>query len=320
MMTTTRATAPAAAAAPAPARVPATLGLPSPDAALPRLDAPGRARVLGAALAALGALLLGLVLQAVVVSPLHEARDQHVRYDELRSALANGTAPVGQVTTADTLLPVGTPVAILRVPELHLDAVVSEGTTSQALLSGPGHRRDTPLPGQTGASVVMGRQSTFGGPFAHLDRLRPGATITAVTGQGTATYRVVGVRRSGSALPAVLGAGEGRLTLVSATGTPFLPSDVVRVDARLVSDPFVTPRAVVQTPELSAAERAFAGDPEAWPWLVIALAGLALAALAFAFLRGWWGRWQAWLTCGPALLLLGLLAGQQVFVLLPNLL
>ncbi|MDM7855518.1 sortase [Cellulomonas alba] len=303
--------------APVPAPV---LALPSPDAALPHLEASARARVLGSALAAAGALLLGLVLQAVVVSPLHESRDQHVRYDQLRSALANGTAPVGQISADDALLPTGTPVAILRVPALHLDAVVSEGTTSQALLSGPGHRRDTPLPGQSGASVVMGRQSTFGGPFAHLDRLTTGATITTVTGQGTAVYRVTGVRRSGSALPAVLAPGAGRLTLVSATGTRFLPSDVVRVDAQLVSDPFVTPRAVVSAPELAASERAFAGDPDAWPWLVIALAGLVLVALAAAFLRGWWGRWQTWLTCGPALLLLGLLAGQQVFVLLPNLL
>ena len=32
-----------------------------------------------------------------------------------------------------------------------------EGTSSGTLMSGPGHRRDTPFPGQAGVSVIVGR-------------------------------------------------------------------------------------------------------------------------------------------------------------------
>jgi LPXTG-site transpeptidase (sortase) family protein len=291
-----------------------------PDAALPRLEPAGRARLLGSVLVAVAALLLGLVLQATVVSPLREARDQHVAYDAFRSDLANGTAPVGQVGTDDHLLDPGTAVAIVWIPELGVDDVVLEGTTSQVMLSGPGHRRDTVLPGQAGASVVMGRQSTFGGPFRHLDDLTAGSRIVTVTGQGTATYRVTGVRHRGSPLPAVLEPGQGRLTLVSASGTPFLPDDVVRVDATLVGTPFTTPVATLSTQELTGAELAFAGDPEAWPWLVLALGALVVVLVGRTFLASWWGRWHAWLVCLPVVLLVALLAGQETFVLLPNLL
>ncbi|MGC5166141.1 sortase [Luteimicrobium sp. DT211] len=296
-------------------------GVPAgPDAALPRLEPAGRARLLGSALVAVAALLLGLVLQATVVSPLREARDQHVAYDSYRSDLANGTAPVGQTGADDRLLGAGTAVAILRIPDLGVDDVVLEGTTSKVMLSGPGHRRDTVLPGQAGASVVMGRQSTFGGPFRHLDELTVGSRIVTVTGQGTATYRVTDVRHRGSPLPRVLEPGAGRLTLVSASGTPFLPDDVVRVDATLAGTPFTTPVATLSTQELTGPELAFAGDPEAWPWLVLALGALVLVLVGRTFLASWWGRWHAWLVCLPVLLLVALLAGQETFVLLPNLL
>ncbi|PJI94033.1 sortase [Luteimicrobium subarcticum] len=320
MSTSTTSSPGPAPASPAPA--PAAPPTPSlgPDDALPHLEPPARARLLGGALVGLGALLLGLVLQALVVSPLHEARDQHVAYDDFRSALADGTAPVGQVGTDDHLLPDGTPVAILRIPALGVDDVVLEGTASHVTLSGPGHRRDTVLPGQVGASVVMGRQSLFGGPFRGLADLPVGSTVEAVTGQGTATYRVTDVRHEGSPLPPVLTDGAGRLTLVSASGPRFLPDDVVRVDATLTSDPFTTPVEVTSARSLSPSELAFAGDPSAWPWLVIALAALVLCVVGLAFLRTWWGRWQTWLVGAPVLLLLGLLAGQEAFVLLPNLL
>lgn len=299
-----------------------TLGatLPDPHAAVPRPDPATRTRWLGAALTTLGALLVGLVLQVVLVSPLHLQRDQHVLRGDYRTALASGVAPVGQLQPDGALVPVGSAVAILQVPRLGTDLVVLEGTTSGVTLSGPGHRRDTVLPGQVGASVVMGRQGVAGGPFAHLGDLRRGDEIRTVTGQGEATYRVTDVRRTGDALPAPLAAGGGRLTLVSASGTRYLPDDVVRVDADLVTPAFLTPVTVTRTAELAPAERAFAGDPTAWPWLVVALGALALAAVAVAVLRSWWGRWQTWVVGTPVLLLLGLLAGQQVLVLLPNLL
>ncbi|MDM7830629.1 sortase [Cellulomonas edaphi] len=289
------------------------------DAAIRPVPASERARLVGTTLAIVAALALGIVVNALVVSPLRYERDQDVASWAFRAQLANGTAPVGQVTSADRLLAPGTPVAILTIPRLGVDDVVLEGTTSKTLLSGPGHRRDTALPGQAGPVVVMGRHGAYGGVFADLDTLRQGDVITTVTGQGEATYAVTGLRRTGDPLPDPLAAGAGRLTLVSATGPRWAPDDVLRVDAALVGEAFPTPRAVLTPVLLSDDEAAFAGDDDAWPLLLLALAALAASAVLVAALRRWWGHWQAWVVGLPLLLLCGVLVAEQIFVLLPNL-
>ena len=56
--------------------------------------------------------------------------------------------------------------AMLNAPSGHMhNLVVVEGTTSQSLVHGPGHISDTPLPGQTGNPVILGRSVTYGAPF-----------------------------------------------------------------------------------------------------------------------------------------------------------
>ncbi|ROS21835.1 sortase [Cellulomonas sp. PhB150] len=289
------------------------------DAAIRPVAPSERARLVGTTLAIVAALALGIVVNALVVSPLRYERDQDVAGWAFRAQLANGTAPVGQVTTADRLLTPGTPVAIVTIPRLGVDDVVLEGTSSKVLLSGPGHRRDTVLPGQAGPVVVMGRHGAYGGVFAGLGTLRTGDVITTTTGQGTATYAVTGLRRTGDPLPDTLAPGAGRLTLVSADGPRWAPDDVLRVDAALVGEAFETPNAVLSSTLLADDEAAFAGDPDAWPLLLLALAALAGCAVLVAVLRRWWGRWQAWIVGVPLILLCGALVAEQTFVLLPNL-
>ncbi|MFT2675577.1 hypothetical protein ACMWQR_28500, partial [Escherichia coli] len=68
--------------------------------------------------------------------------------DMFRAQLQAGTAPVSEGDFEDNLLKDGVPVAILSIPQLGIDEVVAEGTTSGVLMKGPGHRRDTVLPGQ----------------------------------------------------------------------------------------------------------------------------------------------------------------------------
>ena len=99
----------------------------------------------GAALCVLAALLIGFAANLTVLGHLQHARDQSTAYDELREQLALGTAPVGQTTYDGRAVAPGAPVALLRVPVLGLREVVAEGTTSQVLMSGPGHRRDLSL-------------------------------------------------------------------------------------------------------------------------------------------------------------------------------
>jgi LPXTG-site transpeptidase (sortase) family protein len=266
-----------------------------------------------------GALLLGFAAQFMLLSQVSQARDQDLAFDALRVELADSKAPVGQVGPDDRLLPLGTPVAILEIESLGLRQVVLEGTTSAILMSGPGHRRDTPLPGQAGASVIYGRQSAYGAPFARIASLRTGAEISVTTGQGESRYRVTDVRRSGDQISGTIGDAAGRLTLVTASGIPFLPDGIVRVDAELVGSAKTTPSRVLSYPALGEEELAMTGDDSALPRLVLALLALVvLAPLASLGIRTW-GRWQVWIVAVPTFAALGIWAARELAILLPNL-
>lgn len=276
--------------------------------------------VASTALMILAALMLGFVAEVLLVSQVQFARSQQVLLSDFRSDLANGIAPVGGTDADGRLLEPGRPVALLSIPSLGLsDVVVVEGTTSGQTMAGPGHRRDTVLPGQPGASLLFGRQAAFGGPFGSASALQPGDGISVTTGQGVAEYVVFGVRREGDPLPPPLDQGEGRLTLVTADGTPYLPSGVVRIDARLVSPPQQAVAPPVTAAGLAPDEAAMAGDPSAWLGVLLWGQGLLLAALAVTWAKVRWGAWQAWVVGVPVLAFFALAVNTSLVQLLPNL-
>ena len=268
----------------------------------------------------LSCLCLGFLANLLVVSQLIHARDQEVLYSDFRSELANAIAPVGQTDVNGALLRPGAAIAILEIPDIGLQEVVVEGTTSTVTQSGPGHKRDTVLPGQAGTSVIYGRQAAFGGPFGQLEILQPGMTIVATTGQGVAEYRVIGVRRPGDPIPALLQSGEGRLTLVTAMGPRFMPTDLLRVDAELVSQVQPSPPRVITPASMDPAEQAMAGDPEGLVPLLLWLQVLLAVAVATVWLVLRWGKWQAWLVAAPIFFFAGVMASMSAIRLLPNLL
>ncbi|MDQ0932033.1 hypothetical protein [Streptomyces turgidiscabies] len=176
------------------------------------------------------------------------------------------------------------------------------------------------MPGQAGTSVLMGRAAAYGGPFGRLAGLAAGNRFTVVTGQGKATYQVIGVRRAGDPVPAPLTAGKGRLVLVTATGARFMPHGVLRVDADLVSAPAETPAAVIRSGTLPQAEEPLA-RPSGVPWpLVMWLQALLLAAVAAVWTWHRWGRHQTWIVFAPVVAVLGLQVATRATELLPNLL
>ncbi|MEU9455972.1 sortase [Streptomyces sp. NPDC048277] len=271
-------------------------------------------------LLSLAALLLGITAQLLVVSGAQEHSAQHADFDQLREQLALGTAPVAQTGLDGKLLAPGTPVALIDVPELGLSQVVLEGTDSSVLTDGPGHRRDTPMPGQAGTSVLMGRGAAYGGPFGKLSRLATGDTFTVITGQGKAKYQVIDVRRAGDPAPTALAAGKSRIVLITATGPKFMPSGILRVDADLVSEPFQTPSAVIRAGTLPASEEPLA-RPSGVPWpLVMWLQALLLCAVAAVWAWHRWGRHQTWIVFAPVVAVLGLQVATRTTELLPNLL
>ena len=313
----TQASAPENPFAPPPAPSPHGEGSPG-SKTKPRVR-PGMA-LAGAVLCMLAAVLLGFAANLTVVGHLQHARDQQTAYDELRKQLATGTAPVGQTGSDGKPLALGAPVALLRVPDLGLKEVVFEGTTSGVLMSGPGHRRDTPLPGQAGTSVIMGRQWGYGSPFNDLDQLPRSSRIEVTTGQGKAVYRVLGIRREGDPLPPQLAQGQGRLTLITATGGPYTPSGVLRIDADLVSDVRPNPPQIIRAGWITASEEALGTEGAAWLAVFLWSQGLLIAALLAAWAYRAWSPWQTWIAAVPVLAALGLAVSGAAVRLLPNLL
>ena len=278
------------------------------------------ATTVGLAMTCVAVLALGLVLQLVLVSPVQHARAQQVAYADLRSDLARVVAPTGQVGDDGLATPLGTPVAVMDIPALGQSEVVLEGTSAQVLEGGPGHSRDTVLPGQPGVSVLYGRAWAYGGPFRRINELVRGDEIVISTGQGRHTYEVRGLRRAGDLVPVPPEPGEGRLTLVSAEGpVPYLAEDVVRVDAELVSEGVDAPARVFGKNALLPAEAPLATDPGQWPTIMLWSLALAAVALASAWAALRWGRAQAWVVGSPVVLAITVGLGTTVSRLLPNL-
>ncbi|MGH3522348.1 MAG: sortase domain-containing protein [Mycobacterium sp.] len=276
-------------------------------------------RLAGQVLGIVAVLALSFLIELTVLGNLRHDRDQTRLAADFRIELAKGTAPVGPLDDANKVLVAGTPVAVLEIPSVGLREVVVEGTSSGTLMSGPGHRRDTPLPGQIGTSVIVGRRATYGGPFGSIKQLRAGDPISVATGQGTHSFKVLDVRHAGDPLPPALTRGQGRLILVTTDGPALQPTDVLRVDAALTSEA-QSRAAQLPSAALPPTEALMAGDTSVllnvvgWAILLVA------AAVAIVWVRYTTGLWRAWVIGVPVLVALGLAASDEIAALLPNLL
>src|SRR5438309_69356 len=65
----------------------------------------------------------------------------------------------------------------VKMPAIGVDVVVVEGTSSSALQAGSGHYPQTPLPCEPGNVAIAGHRTTYGKPFANVDRLKAGDII-----------------------------------------------------------------------------------------------------------------------------------------------
>jgi sortase A len=276
-------------------------------------------RLAGQVLIIVAVLGLSFLIELTVLGTVRHDRNQIQLAAEFRSELANAIAPVGPRDEVNTPLAAGAPVALLEIPRLELREVVVEGTSSGTLMSGLGHRRDTPLPGQVGTSVIAGRRATYGRPFRSINQLQAGDHITVTTGQGRHSFTVLDLRRAGDPLPPTLSRGQGRLILITTDGPALHPTDVLRVDAELTSEPQNRPAQLPST-ALPAADALMAGDSTAllrvFEWSVV----LAAASMATVWFRFRIGPWPAWAFGAPVLVVLDLTVSDEIAALLPNLL
>ena len=88
-------------------------------------------------------------------------------------------------------LRVGQALGRITIPKLDVDAVFVHGTRWGADLSrGPGHYKETELPGQGRTAAIAAHRTTFGAWFRDIDDLRRGDLVQLRLPYGTFRYRV----------------------------------------------------------------------------------------------------------------------------------
>lgn len=153
-------------------------------------------RGLGQTLITLGVVVLLFCVYELQVTNLYTGGQQDTLARELDRAWAAAPAAVASRSTRTVPRPVaiGQGVAVLRVPRFGDDwsRVVLEGVGVPDLKRGPGHYPGTAMPGAVGNTVLSGHRTTYGAPFADLDRVRPGDAVVLETRDHWYTYRTTG--------------------------------------------------------------------------------------------------------------------------------
>jgi len=137
----------------------------------------------------LSVLSVALLAGAVVLLgwPIYTNLQHNRLQDRLGSELASSRL---QQAYRDRKIGVGDALTRIKIPALGVDTVVVEGTTESALKAGAGHYPGTALPCELGNMAIAGHRTTYGKPFANIDQLKPGDTITLETPIGKCDYEV----------------------------------------------------------------------------------------------------------------------------------
>lgn len=251
------------------------------------------------------------------LSGLQEQRSQHQLYAAFRGLLDPSSPVAPPIGGA---IPDGTPVALISAPKAGLhNVVVIEGTSSGDLLAGPGHLADTPLPGQAGEAVLLGKSATAGAPFGGIAGLRRGDVVTVRTGQGKFRYTVQDRLVAGQRLPTIK-TTTGLLTLVTSAGSGSLgalaPNHLLYVVAKLEGKVAPTPSG--QPTTVPTAQVQGHNDPSAWPFVALWLVALLAGSAACWWLWARWGIFRTWLVGAPVLFGILWALSNEAMRLLPN--
>jgi sortase A len=84
----------------------------------------------------------------------------------------------------------GNAIGRIKIDRIGLSIVVIQGTDTASLEKGPGHYRNTPIPGQPGTVAIAGHRTTYLAPFRHIDEIRDGDEVRIEMPYGAFTYVV----------------------------------------------------------------------------------------------------------------------------------
>ena len=268
-------------------------------------DKDATAHGIGVGLILLGVFLFGFLAYLFGISGVQEARAQSNAYATLRAELGQQVAPLAATTP-------GAPVAILNIPAIGIkNMVVVEGTSPENLELGPGHVRNTPLPGENGVAEIFGRRATFGAPFGRLGDLHRGDKVKIITGQGTSSYTIIA---KGDSSHLVKDPAPNRLLLLTACSAT-VPSSYCYFDAELTTTPQQDPGG---RPLISAAETPLSGDTSVLVLTMMWGVALVIISVAGTVAAARWSPWLAYLTAAPLALAVLWNLYQSLAALLPN--
>jgi sortase A len=129
----------------------------------------------------------------------------------------------------------GQAIGRIRIPHIHADYVMVEGTDAAALRKGPGHYPETPMPGMRGTVGLAGHRTTYLAPFNKLDKLRKGDVVRLEMPYAVVTYRVERTRIvKPTALWVTKSVGHNRLVM-TACHPKYSAAERIAVFARQVS-------------------------------------------------------------------------------------
>lgn len=131
----------------------------------------------------------------------------------------------------------GNAIGRIVIPAADVDWTVVEGVGLADLQTGAGHMPDTALPGQPGNAVISGHRTTYGAPFFHLDRVKPGDEITVTTATGRHVYRVVESRVVKPNDTWVTGQWDGAWLTLTTCNPRFSSRERLVVFAHLIGGP-----------------------------------------------------------------------------------
>ncbi|HET6963756.1 MAG TPA: class E sortase [Acidimicrobiales bacterium] len=145
-------------------------------------ERPGARRGLTAAAVVLLVAALGMLSYPVITDLYHNSLQgrlgKELTSPSTRQAYLSGSLKAGQSLTR------------LQIPKLGVNVVVVQGIDDNSLRAGAGHYPETPLPCEVGDVAIAGHRTTYGKPFANVDRLSPGDRIVLTTPVGSCIYQV----------------------------------------------------------------------------------------------------------------------------------
>ena len=132
-------------------------------------------------------LLLGLSLLGYVGSQYwdmyHSQRQLEAQWERQQLIAIPATGQPKSRFSANDLL------TRVLIPKINLDAIIVEGVSRKQLTIGPGHMKQTAMPGEHGNAVITGHRDTF---FRHIYELQKGDEILVRRNGEVFKYQVTG--------------------------------------------------------------------------------------------------------------------------------